>query len=276
MRPILKKAFVNFCRRNLAFAKLAAQTNLEYRLNFFVDAIVQPIITAFVEILLWFSLFHMGDQILLAGFDRANYIAYALWASFVARITTNWMYESRMMIEIETGSLNAILVRPVSFFEFYLAQFMGYKMLTTVISLIVPILVVFWMELPTDWSRAPVAGLLVIYHLVFVHLLSFCVVCMAFHMTKVHSLTVAKNLALWFFSGELLPLDILPKKVAEALSILPFSNAVYTPVGYLLGRVSSDDIARGFVSSTLGILSLSFLALGLWHWGLRTYSGTGA
>lgn len=241
-----------------------------------MDAIVQPIMTAFVEILLWISLFRLGDQALLGGFDRSNYIAYALWASFVARITTNWMYESRMMSEIESGSLNSILVRPVSFFEFYLAQFLSYKILTTVISLVVPILVILWMELPTDWSKAPIAGLLILYHLIFVHLLSFCVVCMAFHMTKVHSLTVAKNLALWLFSGELLPLDLLPKKVAEVLALLPFSNAVYTPVGYLLGRVSAEDLVQGFVSSTLGILVLSLLAVGFWHWGLRTYSGTGA
>ena len=65
----------------------------------------------------------------LGGFGREYYLGYTLWATFVGRITTNWMYEFMMLEQIETGRVNSILVRPISFYEFYLSQFVVAKLL---------------------------------------------------------------------------------------------------------------------------------------------------
>lgn len=205
-----------------------------------------------------------------------HYLAYALWAPFVARITSNWMYEFRMIEEIESGSLNSLLVRPMSFFEYYLSQLMGYKIVTTLISLLVPILVGYLFSLPVNVSRLPLAFALIIYYVLFIYLLSFIVSTIAFHLTKIHSMTVAKNLALWLFSGELVPLDLIPKPYQEIFINLPFASAVYLPVGYITGRLDQAALLHGFQSTTLGLVVGGAVAFGLWKWGLRKYVGTGA
>ena len=273
---------MSFFRRNLSFFKLAILTNLEYRLNYFIDAIAQPILTSGIEIAFWSAVFATGHfssgsaAIKIAGFDLNSYLAYAIWASFIARISVNWMYEFRMIEEIESGGLNTLLVRPMSFFEYYLSQFLGYKLITTLISLCVPLVVTAMLDLPLIWSRLLPSLLLAIYYLFFLYILSFITVTFSFHLTRIQGITMAKNLSLWIFSGELLPLDIFPSPYREWLIKLPFSNGVFVPVAYITGRIGPEVLWLGFQSISIGIVVASIIAWPLWKLGLRRYVGTGA
>lgn len=240
------------------------------------DAILQPFCTGLIELTLWIAIFAATDSATIAGFSKEYYLAYVLWTAFVTRITTNWMYESRMIEEIELGSINGLIVRPMSFYEYYLSQFLGYKAITSSISFIVPIAMIYFMKLPTDFSRLPLALLLICYYLLLVHTISFLIATVAFHLNRVQSLTVAKNLALWVFTGELFPLDILPEPYRSFILDLPFANAVYIPVGYLTGRFNMDLLLHGFWTNTMGLIFIGGASALMWKWGLSKYSGTGA
>jgi ABC-2 type transport system permease protein len=265
---------MSFSRRNLAFFRLAVLSNLEYRLNAFVDILVQPAITALIELTLWTALFLNRET--LGGFGKESYLAYALWGAFLARISVNWMYEFRMMQEIESGSVSSVLVRPMSFFEYYLFQLLGYKLMSSCISLVFPIAACYFFKLPMLIERLPVMLLLVTFYLVLVQLLSFITATLAFHLNKTHSFTMAKNLGIWLLSGELIPLDLFPKFFASILILLPFSAGVYVPVGYITGRVEFDIVLQSFASIAVSIVICSLIAWRMWHWGLSKYVGTGA
>ena len=267
---------MSWTRRNWAFVKLAVVTNLEYRLNYFIDALVQPAITAGIELAFWGAVFISNGQQLLGGFSRESYLAYAIWASFIARVSTIWMYVFRMVEEVESGTLNTLLVRPMSFFEYYLSQFLGYKIVTTLVSLVAPLLICWAMDLPFAWLRLIPALALATYYLVFLFLLSFIIVTVAFHLTRIQGISIAKNLTLWIFSGELIPLDLFPSPFKEILIHLPFSSGVYIPVSYLTGRIDGELMQSAVISITLGIVVLSLVAVPLWRLGLRRYVGTGA
>lgn len=233
-----------------------------------------------IELTLWYAVFRglaiATGTTQLGGFGREWYLAYAIWAPFVSRITSNWMYEGRMIEEIESGSINGILTRPMSFFEYYLSQFLGYKITTTLLSLMVPIAAIAILDLPTQWERLPGALALIGLYLIFLHLLSFAISTLAFSLTRVFSFTVAKNLAMVLLSGELLPLDLFPETWRNILLWLPFANAVYVPVGYLTGRIGPDIFLQGLFTLTVGILVASVLAWRMWRSGLSRYVGTGA
>jgi ABC-2 type transport system permease protein len=268
----LKRQF----RRNLAFFKLAIVTSFEYRLNYVIDAFAQPIIVSGVEIVFWSAVFSTSGKSTIGGFSRESYLSYAILAAFIARISVNWMYEFRMVEEVESGTLNTLLVRPMNFFEYYLSQFMGYKLVTTALSVTVPLLTVWLIGLPLIWSHLIPAILLAMYYLVFLYVLSFIIMTFAFHLTRIHSITVGKNLALWIFSGELLPLDLFPEPYRHILISLPFSSGVYVPVAYLSGRIDDRYLWSGVQSITLGIFVLSTIAFPMWKWGIRKYTGIGA
>lgn len=251
-------------------------SNLEYRLNFFVDAIVQPTLSTIVEIVLWTSIFARAGLETIGGFPQQYYVAYALCATFLSRISSSWMYEFRMINEIESGTVNSLIVRPLSFYEYYLSQLLGYKFITTIFSLLIPLAVMLFYDLPFHWDRLPASLLLVFYYLILVHSMSFVVSCCAFFLNRIQGITTAKNLGLWLLSGELFPLDLLPEPLKTIMIQLPFANAVYVPTAYLTGRIDFSYLQRGFISVTIGILIVN--AFGYWFWrrGLRAYVGTGA
>lgn len=260
----------------LGCAQLAALQQLEYRFNLLADTIFQPFIVGLVEITLWLAFFSSTGQASLAGFDRAHYLAYAFWAAFISRISTSWMYESLMIEDVESGTVNTVLVRPISFFEYYLGQLMGYKVLTTAISISIPVLACLVLDLPVILLRLPLALALVFYYLVLVHIMSVIIASLAFFFTRVRHVTVAKNITLWMLTGEIFPLDIAPEPFRSVLVALPFSSAVFRPVGYLTGRIATSGIFEGFLSVTVGILLAGPIAMLLWNAGRRRYSGTGA
>ena len=237
---------------------------------------MQPLVTGLIELTLWTAIFASAQTTLIAGFPKESYLAYVLWTAFVTRITTNWMYESRMIEEIDKGSINGLLVRPMSFFEYYLSQLLGYKFITSSLSFLIPLVAVSYFGLPTVYSKLPLALLLIAYYLVFVHTLSFFIATLAFQLNRVYSLTIAKNLALWIFTGELFPLDILPEPYRSILIQLPFANAVFIPVGYLTGRVPLEMVCHGFATTTYGLIVMGALSALTWKWGLSKYSGHGA
>jgi ABC-2 type transport system permease protein len=272
----LKKSFAVFLRRNLAFANLAIVTNLEYRLNYFIDALVQPILTTGIELLLWIAVFKGAQTATIAGFSENSYLSYALWSAFFARISTSWMYEFRMIEEVSSGTINSLIVRPMSFYEYYLSQLLGYKFVTTIISLSIPVVASLFFDLPTILSRVPLATLLCFYYLIMVHTISFIVSCMAFHFTKISSLTVAKNLFMWILMGELFPLDLLPEPWKTIIISLPFANGVFVPVAYITGRIEVETVYNGFISVTVGLIVLNLIGAYMWKKGIDSYVGTGA
>lgn len=229
-----------------------------------------------MELLLWYAVFASANLQQLGGYPLENYVAYAIWGSFISRIAANWMYEFRMIYEIENGTVNNLLVRPVSFYEYYLGQYFGYKVITTVVSMTIPIAITYWFDLPVQLSRLLPVLSLVVYYIVLMHTMSFCVASLALTFNRVGSITVAKNFVLWLLSGELFPLDLLPEPYRHWMILQPFSSAVYLPAGYLTGRVDLPALQMGFVSVTAGICFFGLLAHLLWRNGIRNYSGQGA
>lgn len=269
-------SFAVLWKRNLGFFRLAIVSNLEYRLNYVIDALVQPMITTLIELMLWWSIFQTADTPVIGGFTREYYLSYALWAAFMARISTSWMYEYRMIEEVDTGTVNSLLVRPMSFYEYYFSQLMGYKFITTIVSFIFPVAVVLYFNLPTDFSKVPLALALVFYYLILIHSISFLVSTFAFFLNKVYSFTVAKNLFIWLLTGELVPIDLMPEFFKKLLLALPFASGVYLPVGYITGRLDSSLVYQGFFSVTWALILVNVMAFYLWKKGLKNYAGTGA
>lgn len=232
--------------------------------------------TCGIEAMLWIALFAADHDGLIGGFDRDHYLAYVLWAAFTSRVASNWMYEFRMMREIETGSINALLTRPVSFFSAYLSQFLGYKTITGIFSLWFPLVMTLMLGLPTHASRLPVVLGLILTYLILLHQMSFFVSAMAFHLTKVQSLIVVKNFVLWFLSGELFPVDLMPEPWRGIVMSLPFCNAVYIPIGYITGRIGLEEVLRGWLTVVVCIIFMIPVCQMVWRQGLKSYVGTGA
>lgn len=272
----MKKLLNDFWRKTWASAKLALQSQLEYRFNAAVDWAINPLLTTLVELFVWSRMFSAMGVETLGGFGQSSYLSYMTWSIFFSRASANWTYEFRMIQEIESGSINAILVRPIHFYEFYLGQFLGYKIGTIVFSFWIPlVLSLFWAG-DLDMSRLVPTLLLLFVYILFSHTFSFLISACAFHFTKVSSLSVTKNIIVWVASGELFPMDILPPTLKVITSYLPFSAGCFVPVGFLIHRLGWPEFLQGLWVTLVWTVIIGALGSWVWKRGLLNYAGTGA
>jgi ABC-2 type transport system permease protein len=255
---------------------LAVRQHLEYRFNFFIDVVAQPCIAASIEMAIWFSLSQAMTREALGGFTTNDYLIYSLWGSFFARQMGSWSNDFSMANDIQHGTLNTTLTRPLSFFEYHFFQFFGHRMLGLLVSLSIPAIASLWLRPDLDYSRLPVALCLGLGFLVFGFSLSFLIITMGFHLTRVHSLIFAKNISLWMLTGEIFPLDLLPEHLARIAKVLPFASGVFLPVGYLTGRIGIGEVHNGMLGLAAGLCIIGILCWRSWTIGIKRYSGVGA
>lgn len=268
-------SFAAFWKRNLAYLKLGARTKLEYRLNFCIDVLVGPICAFLIEAAFWIGCFQISGMTRIGNFTESQYLTYLLWLMLQLG-GANWRFERVMIQDINSGAVNALLVRPGSFYEFQLGQFFSFKLTTLLVSIPLILSIAAWWGLPLSMERFLPALSMGICYLLFIHTLNVALASMAFFFDHVYSLNTTKNMILWFLTGELFPLDLLPLALSKWLILLPFSCGVYLPAAYISGRIDTSVFLSGFVSLAIGIAFLGVLTRWLWRKGLSSYGGTGA
>lgn len=268
-------SYVAFLKRNLAYIKLGIIAKAQYRANLLVGVIALPVIAFGVECAFWLGVFQNSGHATIGGFTAKQYVTYLLWLMLQLG-AANWRFERTMIMEINSGAVNALLVRPTTFFEYHLGQLLGHKLITMLLMLPLILFIAWWWQLPLYWERLAPAILLGFCYLVMLHTLNFAICSMAFFFDHVYSLNTTKNMIIWFLVGELFPLDLLPSPLREWVIALPFSCGIYLPASYISGRISQEAFLQGFGSVALGLVFFAILGRLIWRQGLRTYSGTGA
>ena len=160
----------------------------------------------------------------------------------------NWRFERAMIRDINTGAVNAMLVRPGSFYGLHFGDLLGFRLTGLVILLPLMLFLAWIFNLPVLVERIPLALLMALFYLLFVHTISFALASMAFLFDHIYSLNTTKNMVLWFLSGELFPLDLLPSFLSRWMILLPFSCGIYLPASYIAGRIEHGVFLEGFLS----------------------------
>lgn len=98
---------------------------------------------------------------------------------------------------------------------------------------------------------------------------------LAFWFKRVHGF----NALFWqiggLFSGELIPVDLLPALMLRISVFLPFSFITYFPVSLIIKNLDSTKILFGFISQIFWIIIFGFIYLVLWRRGIRKLESAG-
>ncbi len=237
--------------------------------------VVVPVCYFLVEAAFWTGLIKASGDELLGGFSARYYLGYFLYL-ILQLGSMNWRFERAMIAEINNGAVNALLLRPSSFFEYHMGQLLGQKLITALAMLPIISFIAWRWDLPFHAERLPMVFLMGICYVILLFSLHFAVASMAFFFDNVYSLNNSKNMIIWILTGELMPLDLLPSPIREWIIALPFSCGFYIPAAYLSGRIEIDVFLRGFISLAIGGVAFGLLAQFVWKRGVRRYSGTGA
>jgi ABC-2 type transport system permease protein len=254
-------------------AKVALMSYLQYRAGTFISVgarLVEPII----YVVVWSSVADtQGGSI--NGFTRSTFAAYYIAIMIVNQLTfckVMLKYEMR----IQNGTLSQFLMRPAS-----LVLWDAVDNLTMRAFIAVPVLLsagVMAALFQPDFQFS-LLTLLFAFALFTGWLTNFFIDYLfgmsAFWMTSTSSVDRILYMALFFFSGRLAPLDLLPPVFQTAAAVLPFRWILAFPTELLMGKLSFAQIVQGFAMQAFWILVGYGLLKVLWRAAVNRYSAVG-
>lgn len=215
----------------------------------------------------------------VGGLSANDFITYYLVLLLVDTLTSDITIHL-LAYKIQDGTLSGELLRPVHpILTNILVNNLAFKALT--FAVLVPIWLILCLLFAPDFSGVTAQSLLLALPALVIgfglsFLLGATITCIAFWTTRVYALNEFYYALIVLFSGQFVPLDLMPGPIQQVAQYLPFQLMKYGPVQLILGRLTPEEIVRNFA---LGLLWLAVaLALFLWTWrnGARRFSAVGA
>lgn len=255
-------------RTYLALTRLSIQRQFTYRAATFAGLMTNfffGILRASVMIALY------AGQPIVAGMTIGGAITYTglSQASIGYLSLFNWF---DIIHSVNNGQIGADLLKPMSFFGFWMAQDFG-RALVNILLRGVPIMVfyalVFGITTPEDFS----GWLAVIMCLLLSWLVSFTwrflVNLSAFWSTNAYGLARFFFGLSWLFSGFLMPMRFFPGWFVRLANLTPFPHIINTLVEVYLGLLTGDALVRALLAQAAWALGLAALGQIVLRLGIR-------
>ncbi|MCS7170081.1 MAG: ABC-2 family transporter protein, partial [Candidatus Kapabacteria bacterium] len=218
-----------------SIARVGLSAALMYRTNFLFTAGLTVVVGVTVQLFLWLAVYGWGQQTAFAGVPFAQMALYVACATLSLGITRGGRVERMVAEEIRTGELIRYLLKPITHGPATLALALSERVVTFPIVLGLA-LVAAWIALPwlpaqAGVERVVAAAPFLAVGIVLNFLMGLGISYLAFWMDEVWTLHVVKDISLWFLSGQLVPLSLLPHGLQMVSEWLPFQYLAYVPAG---------------------------------------------
>jgi ABC-2 type transport system permease protein len=244
---------------------------LQYRIGmlfWFIVRVVEPLI----YISVWSSIANNSGGT-VNGLTTGDIAAYYIVIMVVNQMTFLgliglWGYR------VKTGALSNFLLRPVSIFHRDLANLLANKAIT--LTFIIPTVVILSLVFLPRFNTTPlnIIGFFVAVVIAFClrFMLESVVGMVAFWLTHMDAVERLYSVTLFFFSGRIAPLLLLPVWMQQIANILPFRWILSFPTEILLGRLTTQEIVNGFVAQDLWLVSSYVGLVFFWRAAVQRYS----
>jgi ABC-2 type transport system permease protein len=248
----------------------------QYRANLFMYIfywVVQPI----VYIAVWTSIANAQGSV--KGFTANDFTVYYILMLIVDQVTSETVFYN-MSYKIQDGSLSGELIRPVHpILTNSLVGTLAFKALTTLV--LIPILILLTLLFQPEFDSVSTSNILLTLPALVIgfavnFLITASITCVAFWTQRVWGLYRLYGIPLALFSGQFVPLTLLPKGVQQIAGYLPFQLSKYFPTQLLLGNLSADEIVRGYIVGVIWVALAWFIFRFAWSRGLKQFSAVGA
>jgi ABC-2 type transport system permease protein len=107
-------------------------------------------------------------------------------------------------------------------------------------------------------------------------LLSAAITSLAFWTTRVYSIHEFYYALILLFSGQFVPLTLMPKLIQDIAQYLPFQLLIYYPIQLILGKLSTAQIVQGYIMGFIWLVVAVSIFNWIWRNGVKRYSAVGA
>ncbi|MCL4272563.1 MAG: ABC-2 family transporter protein [Anaerolineales bacterium] len=248
----------------------------QYRANL-IMYLLYWLVSPIIYLAVWTSIANVKGEV--NGFTANDFITYYMVLLIVDQITSNIIIHT-FAYKIQDGSLSGELIKPIHpMLTNALVNNVAFKMLT--IMGLVPIWIILFFLYKPDFSSVSLVGILLAIPAMLLaffigYLFSAAITSLAFWTTRVYSIHEFYFALILLFSGQFVPLTLMPQIIQDIAQYLPFQLLIYYPIQLILGRLSVEQIIHGYVMSFvwLGVALLFFNWV--WRNGVKRYSAVGA
>ena len=248
----------------------------QYRANlmmYLLFWLVSPVI----YLAIWTSIANSKGNV--NGLTANDFITYYMTLLIVDQITSNIVIHT-FAYKIQDGTLSGELIKPIHpMLTNALVNNIAFKFLT--IMGFIPIWIILFFLFKPDYSSVTLIGILLAIPIMLMgfligYLLTATITSLAFWTTRVFSIHDFYFALSLLFSGQFVPLTLMPKIIQNIAQYLPFRFQLYHPIQLILGRLSIAEIIQGYVMA--GIWLVIAIALFNWVWrkGVKRFSAVGA
>jgi len=228
---------------------------------------------------LWNSIYLSGNTKIF-GYERAEIMAYIMMLIIVRSLVLSSKV-SEVAKDISTGDITNLLVKPISFFNYWMTREFTNKVINLVFAIFETTFLILIFKPDIFIQSNPTYILLFLIALVFAmvnfFLLMFIVSLLPFWIPEgAWGLQfLIPTVIVEFLSGAIFPLDILPKIVQNILNFTPFPYLIFQPINIYLGKVSSYMAIFYILISLLFVVIQYVLLRFVWKKGIKLYEAYG-
>ena len=248
----------------------------QYRANL-IMYLLYWLVSPIIYMAVWTSIARAQGSV--NGLTANDFTTYYMLLLVVDQLTSNITIHI-FAYKIQDGTLSGELIRPIHpVLTNTLVNNIAFKALT--IMGFVPIWIIFLFLFRPDFSAVTLPGVLLavpalVLGFFIMFLLSATITCLAFWTTRVFSIHEFYFALSVLFSGQFVPLELMPRLVQDLAQYLPFQFLIYFPIQLILGRFSPERIAAGYLVAGVWLVVSAALFLMVWRGGVKRFSAVGA
>jgi ABC-2 type transport system permease protein len=248
----------------------------QYRANLMMY-LLYWLVSPIVYLAVWTTV--ANSQGSVNGLTANDFITYYMVLLIVDQLTSEITIHI-LAYKIQDGTLSGDLVKPVHpILTNVLVNNLAFKALTFMV--LIPVWLVLALLFKPDFSGVTVQNVLLAVPAVIMgfginFLLGATITSLAFWTTRVYSIAEFYYALHLLFSGQFVPLTLMPMFVQSLAMILPFQLRLYFPIQLILGKLSAEEIARNFGLDVIWLLISFALFSFVWRAGVKRFSAVGA
>jgi viologen exporter family transport system permease protein len=248
----------------------------QYRANL-IMYLLYWLVSPIIYLAVWTSIAHSKGSV--NGFTANDFVTYYMTLLVVDQITSNIVIHT-FAYKVQDGSLSGELVRPIHpMLTNALVNNIAFKILT--IMGFIPIWIILFFLYKPAYSDVALTGILLaipamVMGFLVGFLLSAAITSLAFWTTRVYSIHEFYYALQLLFSGQFVPLTLMPKLVQDVAQYLPFQMLIYFPIQLILGKLSSAQIIQGYVTGIIWLVVAISIFSWVWRNGVKRFSAVGA
>lgn len=248
----------------------------QYRANL-IMYLLYWLVSPIIYLAVWTSIASANGDV--NGFTANDFKTYYMILLICDQITSNIVVHS-FGYKIQDGSLSGELVRPIHpMLTNALVNNVAFKFLT--ILGFTPIWFILYFLFRPDFTGVTLTGVLLsipamILGFLVGYLLSAAITSLAFWTTRVYSIYEFFFALTLLFSGQFVPLTLMPEIIQNIAQYLPFQLQLYFPIQLIRNELSSPQIVQGFVTGIVWLIISILLFQQVWRNGVKRYAAVGA